>query len=380
MATFHFRVLDAPVTLSGPEDLLVPIVHAYRRFLVTDGAVSDTHTVAIDADGPDVIRDGESVVPLIRGLSPTIQLYERFLNAVFDRVEACAVLHGAALLDRQGKAWLVAGPSGFGKTSLTLDLLTRGAGFLSDDYAPLDLADGTIQPYPRTVGLLPGGSAPRPERFVEAAADPALPRLLGKALVDVGAVLGDEVIGTEAAPIGGVVILDAHGGDGTLERSRVQFGVWPRGVEEATRALDEIPGVEVLGRQDLQDLTCWQVALRHRALPTTRFSALLERDFVAFSETRPDTEPDFASEPRLTGLKRREAALLLCREMQNRRARGRLMQSYRGDTTALFLDVAASLSGSPCWRLEVGRFDATADILERLIHGKLEGSSSEILR
>ena len=56
----------------------------------------------------------------------------------------------------------------------------------------------------------------------------------------------------------------------------------------------------------------------------------------------------------------------LCREAQNRRPRGRLMQAYGGDTTGLFLDVASALSSATCHRLQVGDFDATADLLEDL--------------
>ncbi|HXV74958.1 MAG TPA: hypothetical protein VD788_01465 [Candidatus Polarisedimenticolaceae bacterium] len=370
VATYRFRVLDVAVALCGPDEVLRPIVRAYGRFRVSEANGSPpSHRIRLEGLEADSFLDGGETVPRIRGASLTLQLYERFLNAIFDRVSSHAVLHAGALVDGRGRALLISGPSGFGKTSLTLELLGRGLRFLSDDYAPLELASGRIQPYPRTIGLLPDGAIRAPERFAEAAADPALPRLLGKALIDVGEVLGEQAIAGEPAPVGDVVVLDASGPARDDRRSIVQFGVWPRGVADCAREIAGIPGVVVLGRHDRADITVWQVALDESKLPTPRFSQLLERDFIAYSEVRPSVTPDFAAPPRLAPLTRREAALSLCREIQNRRPRGRLMQSYGGDTTALFLDVAERLAPARCHRLEVGALRPTADLIERLARG-----------
>lgn len=366
LTTYHFRVLDVGVALRGPEEVLGPVACAYRRFLVQGPAPDGIHEIRLESAEADSFMDGSNPVPIIAGANLTLQIYERFLNALFDRVSACAVLHAGALVDARGEALLIAGASGFGKTSLTLELVCRGLGFLSDDYAPIDLSTGMVQPYPRTVGLLADGAARTPQCFVDAAANsPASSRLLGKALIDVGAVLGEAAIATKPVPVGHVVLLDAGASESTY-RSVVHVGVWPRGVVEAAALLQEMPGVEVLGRSDRDDITVWRVELHHEQLLVQRFSELLEREFVAFSETRPSAGPDFRSEPRLTPLKRREVALLLCREVQNRRPRGRLMQAYEGDTTRLFLDVAASLASARCFRLEVGNFESTAKLLEEL--------------
>ena len=365
LTTYHLRVLDVSVVLRGPVDVLAPVVRAYGRFLVPDPPPGTAHEIRLESTRAESFQDGSMTVPVIREANLTPQVYERFLNAVFDRVAAYAVAHAGVLLDGRGEALLIAGPSGFGKTSLTLELLCNGLKFLSDDYAPIDLSTAKVRPYPRTVGLLPNGSARTPQRFAAAAANPEHPRLMGKALVDVGEVLGDSAIATTAAPLGHVVVLDAGDGERSC-RSVVQMGIWPRGVTEAAAAFEALPGAHVLGRSDRADITVWRVELDHENLPTDRFSDLLERDFVAFSETRPRAAPDFSSEPRLIPVTRREVALLLCREMQNRRPRGRLMQHYKGDTTRLFLDVAASLASAHCFRLRVGNFESMAKLLNDL--------------
>lgn len=366
MTTYHFRVLDVSVALTGPEDVLTPVVRAYGRFLLADPPPADTHEIRLESAEASFFSDGTDHVPVIRGANLTLQIYERFLNAVFDRVSGYAVLHAGALVDASGTALLIAGPSGFGKTSLTLELVQRGLGFLSDDYAPIDLSTAEIQPYPRTVGLLPEGATRTPRPFIEAAANPAIPRLLGKALIDVGDVLGEEVVVDEPVPVGQVVVLGTGDDNERCHTSVVHLGVWPWGVAEAQALVAEIPGVEELGRSVRDDITVWRVELQHDRLSTERVSDLLERDFVAFSETRPSVGPDFDGEPRLASLTRPEAALLLCREAQNRRPRGGLMQAYKGSTTALFVDVATCLASARCWRLDVGKFDSTLKILMEL--------------
>jgi hypothetical protein len=45
------------------------------------------------------------------------------------------------------------GQSGFGKTTLTLELLRRGYGFMSDEFCPLRISDCMIEPFERCVGL-----------------------------------------------------------------------------------------------------------------------------------------------------------------------------------------------------------------------------------
>ncbi len=365
LTTYHFNVLHIPVTLRGPDTVLAPIVRSYGRFLSQDPPPGDSHEIRIESTRAESFTDGAEVVPVIRGGNLTLQIYERFLTAVFDRVSTHAVLHAAALVDARGDALLIAGPSGFGKTSLTLELLCRDFRFLSDDYAPIDLSTARVEPYPRTVGLLPDGTVRLPPRFIDAAADPTHPRMLGKVLIDVGEVLGDAVVADEAARLGHVVILES--GDGAEPyRSVVHLGIWPRGREGAGTLLRSIPGAELLGQDDRDDISILRIRLDHGRLPPEHFSELLERDFVAFSETSPGVPADFRSTPNLAPLKRREAAVLLCREVQNRRRRGRLMQAYEGDTTRLFLDVAAALASARCFRLRVGDFETMANHVEGL--------------
>lgn len=58
----------------------------------------------------------------------------------------------AAVLERGGAALLLAGPSGTGKTTLTLSLLQAGWRLVSDDAAPID-GEGDVRPVLKPPGL-----------------------------------------------------------------------------------------------------------------------------------------------------------------------------------------------------------------------------------
>jgi hypothetical protein len=357
-------VLDVSVSLSGPDEVIGPIVAAYRRFVVSDAEPGEAHSVEYDPSTTVGIRDGEQRIPLIAGIDPTLQVYERFLNAIFDRSTDYVVLHAAAVAEDQKGASLIAGPSGHGKTSMTLELVNRGFRFLSDDYAPMDLATGNVSPYPRTVGIISDGDARIPSQFLEAAEKADIPRLMGKSLVDVGEVMGECALLHDPVPVSNVFVLDAGVQNQPSTVTKIEFGVWPDAVTDVEDRLASIAGVTVVDRRDRSDLSVWRIELQHDKLSTGPLSKLLNEKFVAFSYGLAGPRPDFESEPRLDPLTRRETATFLCREMQNRRESGALMRRFGGDTTALFVGVAAALVGAKCWKVTVGQFEPTVRLIQ----------------
>jgi hypothetical protein len=76
------------------------------------------------------------------------------------------VLHAAAL-SKGSSIVVLAGESGIGKTTLTLDLLTRGWSYLSDDVVPV-LRSGDVLPFPKPMGVK---DRPRWEEYWGASGD-----------------------------------------------------------------------------------------------------------------------------------------------------------------------------------------------------------------
>lgn len=109
--------------------------------------------VAVHAKGPGgprVVVGGRTVrAPSAGELAHHAHLV--LINAAAALADGRRVLHAGAVA-RDGRAVLVVGRSGWGKTTQTLALVQRGWRLLSDDFAVV-LPDGTVEPFARRVNL-----------------------------------------------------------------------------------------------------------------------------------------------------------------------------------------------------------------------------------
>ncbi len=359
---FRFHVVDAAIDLSGPADVVAPIAATYGRFVV------DEASGAVEAD-PGGANGASQVngrdVPVPPGIDPIVQAYGRFTRAIQDLVEGPALLHGSSLVGPDGRAVIISAPAAHGKTTLGLELLARGHRFLTDDYAPLDLATGTIAPFPRRIAIRPGGRALVPAPFARAAAAEETPRLLGKSVVDVGDVLGEHVM-ADPAPIGCVVLVTSR--DPARRAPRISRFTVCAAIDAAER-LDEvfcgIPGVRILGRYATDHEAQWLIAARGGAARLAEVLAQDDDDLLLVERAREDA-PDFRLPPAAERIGRLEAATVLASEMFNRRPDGRFMARLGGSVPLLIASLAAALTHATCWRLRPGPLHETADLVERL--------------
>lgn len=110
--------------------------------------------VLVDEGRFAVIRDGEPVfgrtdVSVARHLA-----LREILIALHGPDRVAAVLHAAAV-ERAGRALLLAGDSGAGKSSLSLALLGEGWRLTTDDLAAVT-PEGALLPFPTPISLKPG--------------------------------------------------------------------------------------------------------------------------------------------------------------------------------------------------------------------------------
>jgi hypothetical protein len=362
----HFQILDTALSLDAPAQIVAPIACAYRRFEV-DAIAPQAQRITLAAAEAPTIRVGDRDVALIPDWDPTLQVYQHFLSAAMDGIGAYAVIHAAALIGPGGDgAVLLAAPSGFGKTSLTLELATRGLRFMSDDYAPLDLGSRRVSPYPRAVGIIVDDQAPLPTAFRVKAEEPGTTRLFGKSLVDVGDVLGEDAVAREPIALRHVILLAADA-SGSTGATRLGVAGLARHADELSTTFTQTPGVEIVERHVHGQVAFFGLRLDASQHPTELLAPLLESELVLFCEKRTDLRPGFSVSPEARVLKRRETAELLGRELLNRRRGGRLLARYDGRLPGLFLDLAGALREAQCWRVSVGECRATADLIASIV-------------
>ena len=366
----RFRVLDVDVTLAGPDELVEPVAIAYRRFRAAhDDPPAMSMRIEAVGDPARAIRVDGRDVAIVPELGAAAQLYRTFLTTVLDGVRSHAVFHGAAVATPDGRAALLSAPTGHGKSSLTLELVRRGLLFLSDDYAPVDLVSGEVAPYPRTVSVLPGGTAPLPPQVRDAAVRPGAPTLFGKTLLDVADVFGEQALVRGSLPLRTVVVLVPSGDadDPLAARTSIDVGVREGDAEAVAGRLRSIEGVTLELEHRSGGLRLFRVSLDPARRPSEPLSALLEGDEVVWAEKFWDSGHDFDAPPRAEPIARRQAAMYLVRELLNRRKRSRFLEGRDGGPAGLLLDVAGALADAACWRVEIGRFDETATLVETLV-------------
>jgi hypothetical protein len=204
-----------------------------------------------------------------------------------------------------------------------------------------------------------------PEPFLSASRDPDSPHWLGKVLLDVGAVLGEQAVARSAAPLRHVFLM-VPGGGGRDAVTIVELASRIAEARELDGLFETTDGVEILARRDDEHLCAWRLRLQHDRGPTEHLSEVLESERVVLFEKRWEERPDFTADPEATPVLRRKAAGMLAREMLNRRVRGRLLAGYGGSAARLFVDIAAALSSADCWSIRVGDRRKTADLIEKL--------------
>jgi len=168
-----YSVLGVPVAvISDVPEVLRRVDESYVAFRTAPGD-ADQAIVLRFVRGPDastfVVADarGERRWPAYQ--DALLDLFDRLVHARLARLLARGMyaIHAGAVA-HNGRALVLAGRSGQGKTTLTLGLLRRGLGLLSDEFAVVDMAARQIVPYRRSLHVRPGTPELIPElRFLD---------------------------------------------------------------------------------------------------------------------------------------------------------------------------------------------------------------------
>jgi hypothetical protein len=95
----------------------------------------------------------EKVFPLTGHPDKKMFAYQLILREIFNRENDFLVLH-AGVVAREGRATIISGVPGVGKTTLVMALLDSGYSFLSDDICPIHWKTGRVHPFPRSLHVI----------------------------------------------------------------------------------------------------------------------------------------------------------------------------------------------------------------------------------
>ncbi|RMG48912.1 MAG: hypothetical protein D6718_00800 [Acidobacteria bacterium] len=346
--------LDAELTFVTDDARLHAAVVERLGPFVREPGEGPTFAARIHADPPRVRWDGHELS--LPRASVEEHAFGLLFRAALDRVERYLVLHAAAAAKNE-RALLIAGPSGAGKTTLALALAAGGLRLLSDDFTPLDPADGLVLPFPKAIGARDGAAARIADRL---GLEPAPPRPVRP------------VAPLAPARPALVVLLSQEGAPDP--RRPYLFSVTVAGdAEELLRAASDPPHIEPAGctagevrfrvRPGLQATRALEDLLRRFAPRIVAYGAAAEAAFAAAE--RPVLEPLGAA----------AALTLLAREVQNRRPGGALMRRLGGDLSKLMDELARGLAGASFAWLRPGPPEPTAALLAQALDEAVRRSS-----
>jgi hypothetical protein len=155
-----YEVLGVRVGVSSDDpDAIVLIDRSFGALRQPLGS-APTMSVALrraTAEGWVVIGAEGSENPAGVGGAGALALLHQLVVALMAGFQERGLLavHAAAVA-RHGRAVVLSGPGGVGKTTLTLALASRGLEILSDELAVLDPAQQLVYPYRRNVHVRPG--------------------------------------------------------------------------------------------------------------------------------------------------------------------------------------------------------------------------------
>ena len=255
-AVARFEIQGIELIVRSNDGLILSRVRDTYGWFAADGRRVTGHgplaTVEVaclrEADGGAIIIDAEGrVTTWAEKDQPLVAVFDAIVAGIIGALSRTGILAiHAGVVVLNGRAVLIAGPSGRGKTTLVLGMLRRGLDLLSDELALVAGDDRTILAYPRGLHVRPAALALFPELAFLAETEPY--DLGGGSEWSVGPAALGRAFGTrvrDVIPLGAVILLDGDPvadakPDLDLVRPAIAAMELLRGTPEASWAFDEV--------------------------------------------------------------------------------------------------------------------------------------------
>lgn len=361
-----FSFFGVPLVVrSADPAVLQKLVGVYERFAIDrlpEGAAV-CHVRGSVASDDLCLQVADRHYPL-RGPNGFDWLEMVLFHEIMKRLDSHVLLH-AGVVSREGRATIIYAPSGFGKTTLTLELVSRGYSFLSDEFCPIAVEGHTIAPFPRRVGLTPESPffvrVPDGRGFYL--------HHEGKCFVDCDDLYPGTVTRHAATVSRLIVLTDDFLSDTPSVPSGNCYEVLLYEDSTAVRSdIENIPGARIEDTRVRDGYVVWRVRLPQDSAGVADFQVLWQRHereiFCVGRKT--GGRPDFTTPPAARPMAASEAARELLVQLLNRSHECRVMKRFQGRTLPLLMFLSGVLSRAKCYRVKPGGVGDTADLIESL--------------
>ena len=361
-----YNILDLEFSIHADHEGILKIFEqAYERFkAIYDNA--DYHFYVITQNSPFgqpfVIFNNQ--LHLIYGNELIYShAYMLILNELIDRIRNYFLFH-AGVVSKGETGVLIVGPSSFGKTTMTLELVRRGFTFLSDEFCPIDRVNKRIYSFPRSLNVREGS------------------------LTILNKIPPKNLLAVKNIGRGSKLVMDIkewkEGNVGTSTLGKYVFFL--RGkkfyeiddsvklidlalIEEDKKLISQlqmITNTKMISKTIVECYFVYRFELKQRAGLMFQEICKNNSQKILYIESISTDVPEYNSEPFLREVPLSKAIIEMMRNLRNRSQNSSLVKDFNSQTQ-LFMKVGEIVKQMRCYNLSVGKLDKMAELIIKTV-------------
>jgi hypothetical protein len=372
-STYRFFDVVYALHTDSPE-VLDYFRQVYGHFYVGSGSLTAQlayYVLARGADeyGPCLLWEDGRARWLPQGPALVSFAEGTITSSVLLKVRSHLILHGAAV-SWEGQGMIIAGLTGSGKTTLTVELARRGFHFLSDEFACVSRETHQLEPFPKALGV-------RDLRSLETLGLDLLGlspvRTLpgeDKWIVDIGRI--PEACLDVACPPRFLILMETslQPQDPWEEGSHEVEIVFRGDGQRLMEVLATLEGMRCGPIREADGFTIGRVSVRKKRADQEAFLFFCEahQDKILYRVRVGKGSPDGSRDPKLVPLSRWEGSLGCLEHLQNLQFDGgrNLTGGFRLPV-GILAEWSSIVAEMDCYRLLVGNITQTADRVCELV-------------